>query len=151
MRGLGAFLRQGLVVKLAGRFGIERQVELIIPPELETRFGYGVVVVLRAGMAFGQIGGVGGDLVCDDAVFDVFLVRQTEMFFRRDLTTGSAELACSSRRLRRSFPSYLDPRSNNDALMASDVIAQSCLAFQNPILAGGPPNFASPDRLGVNR
>src|SRR5207253_310572 len=35
-------------------------------------------------------GGVRGDLVGDDAVLDVFLVRQTEMFFRRDVTKHGA-------------------------------------------------------------
>ncbi len=36
-------------------------------------------------MSLCQIGGVGGDLICDHAVFDVFLVRQAEVFFRRDV------------------------------------------------------------------
>ena len=40
----------------------------------------GVVAVLRAGMAFRQVGGVRGDLVGDDAVFHVFLVRRAEVF-----------------------------------------------------------------------
>ena len=34
-------------------------------------------------MSLCQIGGVGGDLIRDHAVFDVFLVRQAEVFFRR--------------------------------------------------------------------
>ena len=41
-------------------------------------------------MTFGQIGGVGGDLVGDDAVFDVVFVRQPEMFLRRDVAKHGA-------------------------------------------------------------
>ncbi len=37
MRDLGAVLRQRLVVELAGGVGIERQVELILPAEVEPR------------------------------------------------------------------------------------------------------------------
>ena len=51
-RGLGTFLRQGLVVELARGFGIEREIELILPTEFEARFGDRVIAVLRAGMAF---------------------------------------------------------------------------------------------------
>ena len=90
MRGLGAFLRQGLIVKFAGRFRIERQIELVFPAKFEACFADGVVAVLRAGVALGQIGGVGGDLVGDDPVFDVFFVGQSEMFFRRDVTKHGA-------------------------------------------------------------
>src|SRR6185369_16193193 len=40
----------------------------------------------------GEIGGVGGDFVSDDAVLDVFLVRQSEVFLRSDVTEhGGAE------------------------------------------------------------
>src|SRR5262249_2798982 len=49
--GLRAFARQRLVVKVAGRFGIECEVELIFPSELKPCFRDGVVAVLRAGMA----------------------------------------------------------------------------------------------------
>ena len=90
MCGLGAFLGQSLIVELARGLGVEREIELIFPAELEARFADGVVAVLRAGMAFGQIGGVGGDLVGDDAVFDVLLVRQSEMFFRSDIAEHGA-------------------------------------------------------------
>ena len=55
------FLREGFVMKLTRGFGIERQVELIFPPKFEARFADRVVAVLRAGMAFGQVGGVGGE------------------------------------------------------------------------------------------
>jgi hypothetical protein len=58
VRGLGAFLRQGLIMKFTRGFGIERKTELIFPTKFEARFADSVVAVLRAGMALRQIGGV---------------------------------------------------------------------------------------------
>ena len=49
-------------------------------------------------MAFGQIGGVRGDFVGDDAVFDVFFVRQAEMFFRRDVAQHRGAVPADHRR-----------------------------------------------------
>src|SRR5439155_25963161 len=42
--------------------------------------------VLRAGMALGEVGGVRGDFVGDDAFSDVLFVGKAEMFFGRDVT-----------------------------------------------------------------
>src|SRR2546423_15125381 len=77
-------------MKLASGLWIERQIELIFPTKLEAGLADGVVPVLSAGMTFGEIGGVGGDLVGDDAVFHVFLVWQTKVFFRSDVTKHGA-------------------------------------------------------------
>ena len=60
MRGLCAFLRQGFVVELARSDGVEAEVELIFPAEFQARLAQCVVAVLRAGMAFGEVGGVRG-------------------------------------------------------------------------------------------
>ncbi len=59
--GLGAVLREGFVVELAGGDGVEAEVELVFPAELEAGLAEGVVAVLGAGMAFGEVGGVGGE------------------------------------------------------------------------------------------
>ncbi len=72
---LGPLGRQGLVVELAGGLGIEREVELVLPAELEARLRQRVVPGPRSRMALGEVGGVGRDLVGDDAVLDVLLVR----------------------------------------------------------------------------
>ena len=56
--------------------GIEAEIELILPAELETRLAERVVASLSAGMALGEIGGVSGDLVGDDAVLHVLRVGQ---------------------------------------------------------------------------
>src|SRR5438093_12079653 len=60
VRDLRAFGRQGLVVELARRLRIEREVELILPPELEARPRERVVPVARARVALGDVGGMGG-------------------------------------------------------------------------------------------
>lgn len=94
MSDLAGLLRQGFVVIGARGGRIERQIELIFPAEFETCLGHGVIADLRARMAFGQIGGVSGDLVGDQALLDVLFVRQAEVFFRRDVTQhGAAEPA----------------------------------------------------------
>ena len=72
--GLGSFGRQGLVVILLGRVGVERQVELVAPAEIEAGAGQRVVAQPRGGVAFRQVGGVGGELVGDDTDLDVVAV-----------------------------------------------------------------------------
>src|SRR5918911_4455442 len=67
VRELGALLRQGLVVVLARDFGVEGEVELVFPAELEARLREGVVAELRAGVPFGEVGGVRGEAGGDDA------------------------------------------------------------------------------------
>ena len=98
MRGFRAFLRQGFVVKFAGGFGVERLVELVFPAEFEARLAQGVVAILRAGMAFGQVGGVRGNFVGDDAVLHILFVRQTQMFLGRDVTKHRATVPTNHRR-----------------------------------------------------
>ena len=49
-------------MEVAGRVRVQRQIELILPAELEARPAQSVVPVLRRGVAFGQIV-YGGDLV----------------------------------------------------------------------------------------
>src|ERR1051326_1694715 len=98
VRGLGAFLRKRLVVKLARGHGIEAQVELILPAELEAGLAQRVVAVLRAGMALRQVGGVRGDFVGDHAVFHVLLVRQTEVFLARHVAEHRAAVPADHRR-----------------------------------------------------
>ena len=57
MGGFGAFLREGFVVELARGHGVEAEVELVLPAELEAGLAQCVVAVLRAGMALGEVGG----------------------------------------------------------------------------------------------
>ena len=49
-------------------------------------------------MAFGEVGGVRRDTICDDAVLHVFLVRQAEVFFRRDVAEHRAAIPTDHRR-----------------------------------------------------
>src|SRR5437588_471859 len=85
MCGFRSLLRERFIMKFPSRIRIYLKRKLILLPELISRFADGVVAVLGAGMAFGQIGCVRGDFVGDDAVLDVLLVRQTEMFFWGDV------------------------------------------------------------------
>ena len=72
----GAVLRQRFVVEVLGGRRIEAEIELIFPAEFEAGFAQRVVALLRAGMPFRQIGRMRGDLVGDDAVLHVLLIRQ---------------------------------------------------------------------------
>src|SRR5436305_11283569 len=71
---LGSFGREGLVMVCLRRLRIEREVELVLPAELEARFGERVVVQLRPRMSLSQIGGVRGNLVGNHSVFYVIFV-----------------------------------------------------------------------------
>ena len=68
-----AFGGQGFVVEALGAFGVEAEAELVAPAELETRLAQGVVAQLCARPAFGEVGGVGGEFVGNDAGAHVFL------------------------------------------------------------------------------
>lgn len=59
----------------AGGVGVEAQVKLVLPAEFEAGEGQGVIAFLRAGMAFGEVSGVGGDFIGDDAGFHIVAVR----------------------------------------------------------------------------
>src|SRR2546426_6436714 len=78
VRELRPLRGQGLVVELARRLRIEREVELVLPAELEARLRERVVPLACARMALREIRGVGGDLIGDDAVLHVLLVRRSE-------------------------------------------------------------------------
>ena len=64
---------------------IQGKIELIFPAELEARLRQRVVADLRCRVPLGQIGGVGGDLVGDDAFLDVVPVGQAEMLLGRHI------------------------------------------------------------------
>ena len=74
-----------------GAFGVEAEAELVAPAELETRLAQGVVAQLCARPAFGEVGGMGGKFVGDDAGAHVFFVGQAEMLFRGNV----AEHGCA--------------------------------------------------------
>ena len=95
---LRAFLRQRFVVEGARLFGIEAEVELVLPAELEAGLAQRVVAFARAGETLGQIGRVGGDLVGDHALAHVVLVRQAEVLLRRDVAEHRAAEPADHRR-----------------------------------------------------
>src|SRR5690606_25867978 len=85
MRDLVRFLGQRPVVKLARTFRIKREVELVLPAELETRPGKRIIAELRCRMSLRKIGGMRGDLVGDDTFLHILPVRQSEMLLRRHI------------------------------------------------------------------
>src|ERR1700730_5468707 len=76
---------QALVVHRPRCLGIEAQIELILPAELEARLRERVVPQLRTRMPLGEVCGMRGDLVGDHAVLDVLPIRETEVLLRRDV------------------------------------------------------------------
>ena len=54
---------------------IQRQCELVVPPELEAGLGQFIVAFLRSRVSLAQIGGVGGDLIGDHAGFHIVAIR----------------------------------------------------------------------------
>jgi len=76
MCGLGAFGGERLVVILLGGVGVEREVELVAPAEFEAGAAERIIAKLRCGVALGEIGRVGGELVGDDADLDIVAIRQ---------------------------------------------------------------------------
>ena len=86
VRHLMRILRHGLVMVFTRTLRIECQAELVFPAEFETRLAHRVVTDLRTGMALGEIGRMCSDLVGDDAGTDILFIRQSQMFFRCDVT-----------------------------------------------------------------
>src|SRR5437899_777301 len=82
----------------AGRFGVETKVELVFPAKFKTGLAQGVVAVLRARVAFGEIGGMSRDLVSDDPILHVFLIRQAEVLFGGDIAKHGTAVPADHRR-----------------------------------------------------
>src|SRR6202789_4255886 len=74
---------QSFVVHGPRRLGIQRQGKLLLPVEFITRVAERVIAVAGSRTPTRDIGGVGGNLVGNDAVFYIFFVRQAQVFFRR--------------------------------------------------------------------
>lgn len=83
---------------------IQRKVELVVPPELESCFGESIIPALRVRVLLGEIGGMCGNLVRDHTSLDVVSVRKTQMLLWRHVAQQ-----CSSKRPNRRSA---DGRSN---------------------------------------
>ena len=73
MRDLVAVLRQGLVVEFARGVWVQREVELVLPAEVKTGLGEGIIPGLRAGMPLGKIGRMGGDEWSRESLFETVI------------------------------------------------------------------------------
>ena len=69
MGRLGRLRGERLIVERLGRHRVQGQRELVPPAELEPRLGQGIVAFMRPGVALGEVGGMGRDLVGDQPVF----------------------------------------------------------------------------------
>ena len=83
---------------LRGGFGIEGELELLLPVEEEAGIAERVVAVARAGAVPRDVGGVGGDLVGDDALADVVGVGQAEVLLGRDVAEHRGSVPADHRR-----------------------------------------------------
>ena len=98
---VGHFLRllgQRFVVIIPRRVRVQGQVELVLPAELKAGLGQGVVADLRRRVAFGQVGGVGGDLVGDDAFLHILAVGQPQVLFGRHIAQHGRAVPADHRR-----------------------------------------------------
>ena len=98
MGALVRFLRHGLVVVFHGPLGVEPEVELVLPAELEARLRQRVVARLRARVALGQVGGVGSDAVSHQAFAHVVLVGQAQVLLGRDVAEHRRAVPADQRR-----------------------------------------------------
>ncbi len=81
-----------------GRLGVEREAELLVPVEGVAGAAQGVVVVARAGTVSRHVGGVGGDLVRDDAGAHVVGVGEAEVLGGRDVAEHRGAVPTGQRR-----------------------------------------------------
>lgn len=81
---VGSFLDH-FEVHAPGSFGIERQVELIVPAHFVPCLAHLKVAFGGSGMSFGDVGGMGGQLVSHYPFAYVVLIGQGQVFFRRDI------------------------------------------------------------------
>src|SRR5262249_29961184 len=71
MGQFGTRSRQGFVVEFLRRLRVKGEVELVSPAKLEARFTQGVIPDAGCGVALGEVSGMRGDLVGDDAILHV--------------------------------------------------------------------------------
>ena len=85
MGGLRRLGRQGFVVVGLRGIRIEGERELVVPAELEAGLAHRVVPGAGSGMTFGDIGGMGRQLIRNHAGLHVVAVGQAEVLLRRDV------------------------------------------------------------------
>jgi hypothetical protein len=83
VRDLVGFLGQRFLVVVARGVGVEREVELVLPAEVEAGVREGVVAQLRRRVALGEVGGVGGDLETIEASDRVIIAGRSSPRHRR--------------------------------------------------------------------
>src|SRR5260370_13519652 len=69
------FLWHRLVMKGAGLVGVQLEIKLVLPPEIEARPRDRIVAIAGTRVTFCQIGGMRGDLVSDHPGLDIITIR----------------------------------------------------------------------------
>ena len=82
MTAFGPAFRQGLVVEFHGLFRVQRKGELVVPAEVETGAGKGVIPKLSAEMPLGQVCRMSCQLIGDYAGTNVVAVGESQVLPR---------------------------------------------------------------------
>src|SRR5580700_6668861 len=98
VRHLVALLGQRGVVEGAGGIRIERQVELVLPAEIEACARQRVIARACPGVSLGQVRGMRRDLVGDDPGLDVVAVGESEVLLGSDVTEHGGAVPTDHRR-----------------------------------------------------
>ena len=107
--------------------GVERQVELVFPPEVETSLAHGVVAYHGTGMSLGDVGCMSGNLVRDDTVSHILQIRQGEVLLWSDVTYHRGAHPCNLCRA----------DSRGDMVVArSDIGGQRSEGIERSLVAG---------------
>ena len=80
-----------------GLVRVQAQIKLVFPAEFKARLAQGIVADLCARVALGQVCRVSGQLVGDDAFFDVIFIGQAQMLFRRHIAEHGAAIPANLR------------------------------------------------------
>src|SRR5580704_6554530 len=98
LRFLVKIIRQCLIMHGPGGFGVQRKLELFVPVEKKTRVAERVVAVARAGTVTRDVCGVRCDFVGNYTLANVVRIRQSQMFFRRDVTKHGSSVPANQGR-----------------------------------------------------
>ena len=75
MSALESVLWKRFIMKSLGRFRIQGETELLVPIKFKASSGECVITIAGPGSLAGNVRSVGGDLVGNDPLPDIFLVR----------------------------------------------------------------------------
>lgn len=75
MRFLSTGVRQSDIMISSGSVGVQREIELVFPAELEASLGESIITELRARVPLGKVCRMGRKFVCNHAFTHILTVR----------------------------------------------------------------------------